>query len=232
VVMAQFTPKLSFASAGGKPSLRISGADWQRIETAYRNALSSALRRKILAATQEFVEWAVFEGTVQTNSEAQTRAKLIKAEAREFRRTIFRCPPNIGRDADFCARHLICTHLGVPFENGRDGLQNLVLEFERLVSKSCDLALRDLVRERESGFHKGGMWNLWVRKLTAALRARQLPIEARKDTDKHTGLPSPFVGFLQELQKCIPTEFRRSVHSDGALAQAVYTARAGRGGSQ
>jgi hypothetical protein len=226
--MAQFTPKLSFASVGGKRFLKISGADWQRVETAYRNPLSRTLRRKIREATQEFVEWAVFEVTVKTNSEAQTRAKLIKAEAREFRRTIFRCPSNIGRDADFCARHLICKHLDVPFENGRDGLHNLVLKFERLVSKSCDLALHDLVRERESGFRKGAMWNLWVRKLTAALRARRLPIEARKDTDKHTGLPSPFVGFLRELQKCIPTEFQRSVHSDGALAQAVYTARAER----
>jgi hypothetical protein len=232
VVMAQFTPKLSFASAGGKPTLRISGADWERIETAYRNPLSSTLRRKIREATQEFVEWAVFEDTVQTNSEAQTRAKLIKAEAREFRRTIFRCPPNIGRDADFRARHLICKHLGVPFENGRDGLQNLVLKFERLVSKSCDLALHDLVRERGSGFRKGEMWNLWVRKLTAALRSRQLPVEARKDTDKHTGSPSPFVGFLRELQECIPTEFQRSVHSDGALAEAVRKAKAERRGSQ
>jgi hypothetical protein len=224
--MARVTPNLSFASAGGKPTLKISRSDWKRIETAYQHSLCETLRRNIRQATREFLEWAVFEGTVQTNSEAQARAQSIKAATREFRQAIFRCPSNIGRDADLYARHLICKHLALSSQKGRDGLQTFVLKFERDVSKGCDLALRNLERDRESGFRKGGMWNRWVRKLTATLKAKQLPIEARKDTDKHTGLPSPFVCFLRELQKCIPTDFRRSIQSDGALAQAIYTARA------
>jgi hypothetical protein len=71
------------------------------------------------------------------------------------------------------------------------------------------------------------MWNWWVRKLTAVLKAHQLPTEARKDTDKSkTEKPSPFVGFIRELQACIPADYRRTTHSDPALAVAIVRARA------
>jgi hypothetical protein len=39
--MARTKPKLWFAAAGGKPRLKISSADWQRIESAYERCLNS-----------------------------------------------------------------------------------------------------------------------------------------------------------------------------------------------
>ncbi|MGB8395589.1 MAG: hypothetical protein WCE27_18510, partial [Pseudolabrys sp.] len=63
--MARTKPKLSFAAAGGKPRLKISSADWQRIESAYERSLPNSVRRKIRAVTHTFLDWVVFEHTVR-----------------------------------------------------------------------------------------------------------------------------------------------------------------------
>jgi hypothetical protein len=226
----RLTPKLSVASADGKPSLRISGADWQRIQTAYGHSISKAVRRKIRDATREFLDWGVFEHTVRTHAEAVARVQSIKTAIHKFGEAIFRCPEGVGRDADYYARHLICDHLSLPFKEGRDGLQNLALQLKQDISKGCDSALLDLNREKKSGFNKGDnkgdIWDWWVRKLTAALKAHHLPTETRKDTDKNkTGKPSPFVLFIRELEACIPQDYRGTTHSPEALAEAIVRAR-------
>ena len=224
--MARTKPKLSFAAAGGKPRLKISSADWQRIESAYERSLPNSVRRKIRAVTRTFLDWAVFELTVRPISEAMERVQSIKKAARKFQEAVFTCPANVGSDADFFARHLICRHLNLSFDKGRDGLQNQALNLANSISKGCDLALADL-RSEQSAFRSGDMWNWWVCKLTAVLKAHQLPTQARKDTDKSkTEKPSPFVGFIRELQACIPADYRRTNHSDPALAVAIVRARA------
>ena len=226
----RFTPKLSFASAGGKPKFRIS--DWQRIELAYGHPLANSVRRKIRAATREFLDWAVFERTATNSSEAIARVQSIKKAAHEFREVVFRCPQKIGKGADFVARHLISKHSGLLFNKGRDGLQNLALDLAEVISNGCDFSLAELRDETKSGFRKGDAWDSWVRKLTAILDAHQLPTENRKDTDKNkTGRPSKFVAFLRELQACTPVEDRRSeprsddFQANIALSAAIDRAR-------
>jgi len=221
--MARTKPKLSFAAAGGKPSLK--RADWQRIESVYGRSLPNSVRRKIRAVTRKFLDQAVFEHRVRPRSEAMERVRSIKKAAHEFQEVVFTCPANVGSDADFFARHLICKHLNLAYDKGRDGLQNLALDLANSISKGCDLALADL-RSEQSAFRSGDMWNWWVRELTAVLKARQLPTEARKDTDKSkTEKPSPFVGLIRELQACIPVDYQGTTHSDTALAVAIVRAR-------
>ena len=205
-------PKLPFAAADGMPTLKISSADWQRIELAYGHSLSSHIRRKICSATREFLEWAEFEHTARPNSEAVARVQSIKKAVRDFQVAILRCPPGIGRDADYFARNLICKYSGLTFTKGRDGLQNLALDLER--------------------WRKGDMWDRWVRMVTAALDANQLPTSVRKDTDKiRTDKPSEFVALFRELQACIPAAYRRSQaqfsdsQSNIALSTAIVRAR-------
>jgi hypothetical protein len=230
--MARVSPTLSFASAGGKPSLTISITDWQRIEAAYGQSLSETVRSEICAETREYLDWATFEQTVRTISEAATRVRSIKKAVRELRDVVMQCPPKIGRDADLIARRLIANHSGLSFEKGRDGLQNLVLKAAKCVLEGCNLAHAELKRGAESGFRRGDTWNLWVRNLTATLKAHQLPTEVRKDTDKNkTGKPSPFVRFIRELQACFPKEYRRSQANNSdfepniALSEAIVRAR-------
>jgi hypothetical protein len=228
----RFTPKVFFASADGKSKFKISGADWQRIELAYGHPLAGPVRRKIRAATREFLDWAVFERTAPNSSEVIARVQSIKKAVHEFREVVFRCPQKIGKDADFVARHLISKHSGLAFKKGRDGLQNLTLDLAEAISNGCDFSLAELRSNAKSGFRKGDAWDWWVRKLTAILEAHQLPTENRKDTDKNkTGRPSEFVAFLRELQACLPVEDRRSeprsddFQANIALTSAIARAR-------
>jgi hypothetical protein len=223
--MARTKPKLSFASAGGKPSLKISSADWQRIESVYGRSLPDSVRRKICAVTRKFLDWAVFEHTVRPSSEAMERVQSIKKAVHEFQKVVFTCPANVGSDADLFARHLICRHSNLASDKGRDGLHNLALNLANSISKGCELALAQL-KSKQPTFRSGDMWNWWVCELTEVLKADELPTEARKDTDKSkTEKPSPFVGFIRELQACIPKEYRGTTHSDSALAVAIVRAR-------
>ena len=122
--MAQFKPKSRFAAVSDRPKLRISKADWARIETAYGHLLSDPVRRKIRRLTQEYLDWADFEANAATLSETTAMVHTIRSAASKFRETIFQRPPKIGKEADYYARSLISKHMGLPFE-GRDGLQNL-----------------------------------------------------------------------------------------------------------
>jgi hypothetical protein len=220
--LARSKAKLWFASAGGKPELAISNADWQRIEAAYGHQLSETLRRQIHEKTNEFLWWAGFEHTARAVSEAVETAQQYKKAAQDVRRVFFRR----STDPDILVQRLICKYQGLRWEKGRIGLQNLVLNFERIVSQGCDRAIAEL-RASKSGFRAGEMWDGWVRSLSRILNAKRLPTQARKDTDKQTksSSSSPFIGFLRELQQCIPPKFRRSTQSDAALAQAIYKAR-------
>ena len=214
---------LSFATAGGKPSLKI--LSWRRIEKAYGHSLPKPGRLKIRAATREFLDWAVFEHTVRPTSEVIKRVVSIKKGVRKFQGVVFTCPQKVGSDADLYARHLISKHLHLAFDKGRDGLQNLAFNLANSISKGCDLALADLGSE-QSTFRSGDMWNWWVCELTAILNAQYLPTEVRKDSDKNrTGKPSPFVAFIRELQVYIPEDYRGTTHSDTALAVAIVRAR-------
>jgi hypothetical protein len=73
-------------------------------------------------------------------------------------------------------------------------------------------------------FRPGAHWNSWVRRLTEIMQKHRLPKTVPKDSDKRTRAV-PFVALVRELQMCVPRQFRRHTHSDGALAQAIYRAR-------
>jgi hypothetical protein len=229
--MARSRPLLSFAS-GGTPRLRISKADWERIEKAYGHQLSGAVRRGIRKATRQFLDWAVLEHAARPNAEAIARVEAIKAAARCFYDVLMHCPKGIGRDADVFARNLIAEHADLPFTKGRSAVHNLALDGRRL-SMGCDRALAELRREAASGagFRKGDMWDRWVRKLTAVLKAKSLPTAVRKDDKSKADAPSAFVAFLRELQACIPESYRRShtrfadLRANIALSTAIGRAR-------
>ena len=223
--MARVKPKLPFASAGSGPRLKIFQADWQRIETAYGLSLPSELRRKVLKITREYLQEATLEKRAPIASQAEDRVKAIKNAAGIFRDAVLRCPSNIAREVDFYARQLISKHARLPFQGGRDGLQNLAFE-ARWVLNACNLAMAELKGLEKGNFREGEAWDRWIRNLTKLMRHRKLPIAARKDTDKQMQSSSPFVFFIGELQKCIPAEYRRSTQSQGALAQAIYSTRA------
>jgi hypothetical protein len=94
------------------------------------------------------------------------------------------------------------------------------------VQVACNHALQELGLPEKHGRRRGDTWDQWIWDLIVLLDGLRLPTEVRKDDDKNkTGLPSPFVALVRELQKTVPLEFRRSTQSDGALAKAITEAR-------
>jgi hypothetical protein len=92
---------------------------------------------------------------------------------------------------------------------------------------ACDLAEKELEKNRARAFQRGEAWNVWVRDLAGVLQKRGFPTGVRKDVDK-SDTTSPFVRFIWELQELIPQEFRRGSHSKVALATLISKAIRGR----
>jgi hypothetical protein len=177
---------------------------------AYGHAIVAPIRRRIRIATREYLDWVEFEQKAAMTAESEERICAIKKAAGMFRQTVLVCPASVGTQANFYAMLLISKHMGLAFK-GRHGLQNLALKLDRDVSKGCERALAELRNKKDSGFRRGEMWELWVRKLTAILSKNELPTQVRKDVDKtKAARPSPFVSFIRELQACLPEKYRRS----------------------
>ena len=227
-------PNLSFAAVRGRPQLKISKNDWQKIETAYGHPIATPLRRRILIATREYLDWVEFEQKADPTAKCEKRIDSIKKAVGIFRRAVLACPAGFGPQANFVAMRLISMHMGLPFE-ARHGLQNLALTIDRDVSEGCERALAELRSQKDSGFRRGEMWELWVRKLTTILSNNDLPTRIRKDSDKtKTARPSPFVPFVRELQACLPAKYRKShalrhdFEANVALSTAIIRARSRR----
>ena len=226
--MARFAPKLPFASAGKHPPLTISERDWKRIERVYGCQLSIPFREDVRKVTEEFLDCALLMNAAPPARQAAERIELIKNAAREFENVVLRRPANISHEADFYARSLILPYVNLPSQRGRDGLQTLALVMLE-IRRACNRAIADYEKiiagiGSAGAANKGAAWDFWIRSLTELMKREDLPTAARKDTDKQRH-QSPFVLFVCELQKCLPDEFRQSMHSTGALAKAIQSAR-------
>jgi hypothetical protein len=230
--MVRTKPNLNFSAAGPNPRLKISARAWMRVEEAYGYPLDPSVRKKICAVTRQYLQWAELEQSARSSAECARRVCMIKDAARAFRKAILEHSPKISRDADYYARWMICKHMELAFD-GRDGLQNLAVRFDRQISTTCDRTLAELRCQESFGFRHGEMWERWIRDLTTIVSDVKLPTQVRKDTDKiKSGKPSPFVSLVRELQTCLPQEYRRSrppgadAVANIALSTAIVRARA------
>jgi hypothetical protein len=222
--MPRIVRKLPIASSGGEPKINCSGEDWKRIEKAYGKKLPGELRLQILGATTEFVRFEVFERTVEPLSWAIDRIQRVKKGAAQFYKALFDDPRHES-DAHVYANHLIKKHFEEPRLPAADML-NHVSWLLSSVLVACNRALREIETSDLEGHREGDCWEQWIRRLTKALSTYDLPTGARTDSDKaKTGLPSPFVSLVSELQKCVPPDSRRHMHSYEGLAKAITRAR-------
>jgi hypothetical protein len=223
--MGRQQPKIRIASGhGSDPELNISDANWSRIERALRVPLSAEARSGIYEATRTFLFLAGSEQNAEPISAARKTVQRVKESAKNFQGVIFGFPSGVGRDAGLYARHLVNYHCDAKLKEA-GGLRLVATQMNLLVA-ACDLALKHLEDPSTYGLRRGDMWKCWIQNLDAVLLAHNLPTGARKDADKSkTGLPSPYVAFVRELQACLPVVYRRSTQSDEALAKAIYDSR-------
>ena len=212
---------LAGASVNGRPEIKISGPDWERIQSQYGHQIPTNLRSLILAATEDFAWWAEFELTAPPAKEAeQSLSKVLKGVKKlveDLQHLIDRKDDGARQLRSMIERNFDCAH--VPSATGKLRFASQVV---RSLRDACCLAQCEL--HNSGSYVPGDQWDAWVRKLTAIAHGQGLPTGARKD-DQPGKAASAFVALVRELQCCVPCKLRRHAHSDGALAQAITKAR-------
>jgi len=224
--MARFASTIPIATLkGGDPELSISNDDWSRIELAYGHAVPTTARDAIRAATFTFLLFVEVEQAARPISEARDRILQIKEGATAFQKAAFDNPQDSGWDSRVYADRLVNRYFDDARITHPERLRSLGRVMTSLIG-ACSEALAHLENPQNHGRRRGEAWEKWVRDITDVIKANQLPIEVRKDTDKNaTCKPSPFVALIRELQACIPEAHRKSTHSDIALSEAIARAR-------
>jgi len=222
--MPRVVRKLPIASTGRAPEINCTAEDWTRIERAYGDKLPGELRQQIVEATATFVTFEVFERTAEPLSWAIDRIQRVKKGAAQFYKALFEDPRHES-DAHVYANHLMKRH----FEEPRLSTADMLNHVSRLLSSvlvACNRSLKEIETSDLESHREGDCWEQWIRRLTKALSAHQLPTGARTDSDKmKKGSPSAFVSLVSELQKCAPLASRRHTHSYEGLAKAITRAR-------
>jgi len=200
-------------------TINIDSAKWQQIEKAYGSSLSPTVRADIVRASEAFLFLESFERT----PEPFAKVKLIleahdKAATRCFNELF--AGPSAVSDAGIYAHHLIEKNFKAKGAAGLDALLNLLRAFHI----ACNTSIKQLNdASSSSAFRKGNAWTAWINRLTEILKAVKLPVAVRKDggSKSKRDKQSPFVSFVWELQKCLPTQCRRHTQSEVALADAL-----------
>jgi hypothetical protein len=104
----------------------------------------------------------------------------------------------------------VCARIGF----GPDQLRGLLIVLEHAYDRLPDLRPHQ----------KGDDWDAWVRGLTVICEQHDLPTEVRQDLGRQRR-SSPFVVFVESLQKALPPHLQRHTHSRGALTSAINKTR-------
>ena len=204
----------------------ISTDDWRRIEGAYRRRLSDLVRRELEGETRNFLGTSMMEKKAAPVGDAKETLRRIRTAAASLGKTI----PAItsANLARVYARNLLHSRLRTPESWDdphdpayfQDPLADLATVLVRLAA-ACDNALAQL-NDPDFSIGEGEGWRRWIIRITEILKRHSLPTGVRKDG---LGRPSAFVMLVREIQKRLPSEHRRHVHSTAAAAKAIQMAR-------
>lgn len=196
-------------------ALSITDQDWSRIEKAYQHTLAPEQRKSIFKVTWGFLSFVPGEAGAEAVRMVANEVGGVRRAGQAF--------------LDLYMQNINSNSQGSALISKKFEIQRKHKLFHNYLTSyidACDYAMAEIKDPKNHGWHKGDMWNLWVRQLTDIAREGGLPHQVRQDDDKNKiRKSSPFVVFVCELQKCIPSGFRRSTHSESALATAISRAR-------
>ena len=194
--------------------------EWKRIEQAYGHSLSSAIRARILLATEALRLVGNAEMNAPPLKKLIEKTKSLRDAAQSLLQEV---SPPVKEEAVWSSFEAIADDMATAIkEFPNDELQFLMMVYS--LSAGCNLMLQTW--ESDSGLREGQMWDAWVQGIGELMQHHGLPGAARKDSDKRDAneVNSQFVWLIKELQKHVPNELRRHVSSD-ALPQAIHRAR-------
>jgi hypothetical protein len=207
-------PRITFAAP---IPFALTGEQWSEIEKPLGCVLDTQTRQEILNVTGEFLQFAEAESKTGLMDDAVKRTKRHRKLALSLVKSLYDTPelPVLQDYVDET----------IAVSGGRRNLKRLSAELEWFVN-ACSAALERMASTSSHHFWPDGFaWQVWIKNLTQIAESHQLPIAARKDTDKaKQGTDSTFVVFVHRLQTYIPEAHRRST-SLGALSTAINAAR-------
>lgn len=195
-------------------------SDWQRIQRAFGVRLSLTHRSEIIDLVDNYFFVHELERSAPFAADAINWLKKLRARLNETLILVRRQPGTAVEilEAEDYAR----VNLVAVFRKARGGanwtwgtIVQLIVQLER----ACGDVLKDF-ETLEDGFKEGAAWSLLIVRLTELADRNNFPSRVAKG-----GSPSPFVELICELQKTFPEKFRKHLHSDTALAQAILRSR-------
>jgi hypothetical protein len=214
---------LPIASAlGPPPKIAIRDEEWRRLEELLGQDLQPAIRKEIIAATDRFLNFAVFDFTREPVDEASNRLNALMTTGEELLGALG--DAGSSSDGALYAIQLLRRHFVEP-KLGRRNKFNALTSIVTSLVVACDKACQEL-GEQGDEHRRGESWDTWIRNLTEILKRNDLPTAARKDAVLNkSGIASNFVLFVEQLQRNFEERFRRGTQSTEALAVAIGRSR-------
>jgi hypothetical protein len=194
--------------------------DWQRIQGAFGVRLSSTHRSEIIDLVDNYLFVHDLERSAPFANDAIAWLRKLKAKLNEALGLMRHMPDTVAHllEAEDYAR----VNLVALFRKYREGANwswGEIVQVIAQLERGCGNVIRDF-ETLEDGFKEGSAWELLITRLTELADHNDFPSRVAKG-----GSPSPFVKFVRELQETLPQKFRKHLHSDTALAQAILRSR-------
>jgi hypothetical protein len=201
---------LDISSGARYRAFRIGRVRRLKLEQKIGRSIPAAAWDELIEATREYRADTDLEQNTPPISPAKDRVKKLRAAAEAIW--------DVHEERVSDKRRTPYRHIRA------DRLRAWALE-SRNMMRDFDAELRHVakVEAEDSGFRVGEGWDWWIWRLTQILKKVGLPTGARNDA---LGRTSPFVEFVDELQKYLPKEYRQHWQSLEALTKAIGRGRA------
>jgi hypothetical protein len=193
----------------------IDAANWRLIEEAYGASLQPNIRADILRATEVFLFSQNFERTDEAIAKVKVILEAHDKAAMRFFNELFGAASSLS-DAEVYAHHLIDNNLKPARLRSDKADLDVFLDFLRAFHIACNTAIKQLTDP--SSDRRGNPRKIWLNRLAEIVEEKSL----RGEGSGESNVDHPFVQFVRELQKCLPSECQLD---QAAIAEAVLEAR-------
>lgn len=194
----------------------IDAANWRLIEEAYGALLLPNIRADIIQATEVFLFSQNFERTDEAIAKVKVILEAHDKAASRFFNGLFGGASSLS-DAGVYAHHLIDNNFKPARLRSDKADLDVLLNFLRAFHIACNTAIKQL--NDPSSDRRGNPWKIWLNRLAEIVEEVK---SLRGESGGESNVDHPFVQFVRELQKCLPSECQRD---QPAIAEAFLEAR-------
>jgi hypothetical protein len=195
-------------------------SDWQRIQDSFGVRLGPTHRAEITVFANDYFFAHELERSAPFAADGIAWLRKLRLSLNQALSIMRKKPdtPYLEREAEDYAR-VNMVALFRKYRGEASWTWGQILDVVAQLERASSDVLQDFETLKD-GFKEGSAWNLLVFRLTELADKNHFPSRVAKG-----GRSSPFVKFMRELQKTFPEKFRKHLHSDTALAQAILRAR-------